>query len=25
VLRVLEVEPDSRVPERRAFLTPFAE
>jgi nucleotidyltransferase/DNA polymerase involved in DNA repair len=25
VLRVLEGEPDSRVPERRAFLTPFAE
>jgi protein ImuB len=25
VLRVLEVEPDSRLPERRAFLTPFAE
>jgi len=25
VLRVLEVEPDSRVPERRAFLTPFGE
>jgi protein ImuB len=25
VLRVLDVEPDSRVPERRAFLTPFGE
>jgi nucleotidyltransferase/DNA polymerase involved in DNA repair len=25
VLRVLEAEPDSRVPERRAFLTPFPE
>jgi protein ImuB len=25
VLRVLEVEPDSRVPERRAFLTPFGQ
>ena len=25
VLRVLDVEPDSRVPERRAFLTPFPE
>ena len=25
VLRVLEVEPDSRLPERRAFLTPFPE
>jgi protein ImuB len=25
VLRVLEADPDSRVPERRAFLTPFGE
>jgi protein ImuB len=25
LLRVLEVDPDSRVPERRAFLTPFPE
>jgi hypothetical protein len=25
ILRVLEVDPDSRVPERRAFLTPFEE